>query len=139
MADTQNPAPSPQTQSPGGVVDLQRAYYQGEIPREAALASAALVYGFRPAEAERLFPVVAPAQPWRSPWVLATALAGAVTGIVGGSLLVEQLHRQTSTIRDWYSPAMFLGVVGGALIGALAGPLIRNGLIRIWRRHLEVS
>lgn len=42
------------------IADLQRAVYAGEMPREAAVANARIVFGFSPEEAEQLFPQVAP-------------------------------------------------------------------------------
>jgi len=39
---------------------LQTSYYAGEIPREAAVANARIVFGFSPAEAEALFPDTPP-------------------------------------------------------------------------------
>lgn len=38
------------------VADLQRAFYAGELPREAAMGNAIIVFGFTDEEAERLFP-----------------------------------------------------------------------------------
>lgn len=40
------------------VVELQKAFYSGSLPREAAIASAHVVFGFGPEEAELLFPDV---------------------------------------------------------------------------------
>lgn len=42
------------------IADLQRSVYAGELPREAAIANATIVFGFAPEEAEALFPQVAP-------------------------------------------------------------------------------
>jgi HK97 family phage portal protein len=42
------------------VADLQKAYYKGELPRDAAIANAVLIFGFSEAEANRLFPEVSP-------------------------------------------------------------------------------
>jgi len=39
---------------------LQTAYYAGDVPREAAVASAQIVFGFPPAEAAALFPEIPP-------------------------------------------------------------------------------
>lgn len=41
-----------------GVLDMQTAYGQGLIPRDAAIANAVLVFGFDEAEAYRLFPPI---------------------------------------------------------------------------------
>jgi hypothetical protein len=122
------------------VLDLQRAYYQGEIPREAALASASLVFGFTPAEAEKLFPLVLPVQPVRSPWVIVTVVLGALAGAIAGGLLAQQLTSVGSVVEHrWSEFALFLGLVGGALLGALIGPLLRIGMIKVWQQHAEAS
>ena len=42
------------------LADLQRAVYAGELPREAAIANARIVFGFSPEEADALFPLVKP-------------------------------------------------------------------------------
>ena len=42
------------------VAELQRAYYAGELPREAAISNARLVFGFSSEDAEQLFPETAP-------------------------------------------------------------------------------
>ena len=68
--DPAEPTPAPEHQSDavnnndlratvGGsqaVRDLQTAFYTGQMPREAAIANATLVFGFKPDEAEQLFP-----------------------------------------------------------------------------------
>jgi hypothetical protein len=129
--------------APQGVVDLQRAYYQKEIPREAALASASLVFGFTPAEAEKLFPVVAPVPPLRTRWAIASVLLGALAGFIGAFLLAQELildPRGNSPVPvQWRALASFLTVVGGILIGALVGPWLRIGMVSIWRRHTETT
>jgi hypothetical protein len=50
----------------------------------------------------------------------------------------REQEKSAMLVRQWSGFAMFLGIVGGAMIGALAGPLIRIGMIKVWRRHLEV-
>ena len=124
-----------------GVLELQRAYYQGEIPREAAIASAALVYKLTPAEAERLFPKVVPVQPVRSWWVGASTALGAIAGATFAGMLVTRLsYGSDAVIRyDWQELAMFVGLIAGALVGAILGPVVRLGMINIWRRYVEVS
>lgn len=42
------------------VANLQTAYYAGQVPREAAIANAKIMFGFSDAEANSLFPEVAP-------------------------------------------------------------------------------
>lgn len=42
------------------IADLQKAFYAGEIPREAAIANAQLIFGFNSDEAATLFPDVSP-------------------------------------------------------------------------------
>jgi uncharacterized protein DUF935 len=42
------------------IAELQRAFYAGELLREAAIANAVMVFGFTPEEAESLFPVGTP-------------------------------------------------------------------------------
>jgi hypothetical protein len=124
------------------MLELQRAYYQGEIPREAAMASASLVYGFTPAEAEKLFPPAIPVVPTR-PWGGITAtVVGAIVGLVGGGLVCESLSRGSwghgpLVPREWQGLAMFTGIVGGALLGGLLGPLVRLGMVSVWRRYAE--
>jgi hypothetical protein len=132
------PAIAPPGVGQQGVLDLQRAYYQAEIPRAAALASATLVYGFTPAEAEKLFPLVAPVQPVRSGWARAAAGLGALVGAFGGGLFATQLTRSGAAwARQWEDFALFAGLVGGAIIGALVGPLVRLGMIHVWHSHAE--
>lgn len=45
------------------IADLQRSYYRRELPREAAVANAVLIFGFTDKEAERLFPELSPNAP----------------------------------------------------------------------------
>jgi HK97 family phage portal protein len=45
------------------IADLQRSYYRGELPREAAVANAQLIFGFTEEEAATLFPELAPNAP----------------------------------------------------------------------------
>jgi hypothetical protein len=42
------------------IASLQASYYSGQVPREAAVANVRLLFGFSDAEAEELFPAVAP-------------------------------------------------------------------------------
>jgi hypothetical protein len=134
------PSVPPAGGGPQGVLELQRAYYQGEIPRAAALASAELVYGFTPAEAEKLFPVVAPVQPVRSWWGRAAAGLGALAGANAGGMFCTQLVRPGGVLEPgWKGFALFVGLVGGAIVGALVGPLVRAGMISFWRRHAETT
>ena len=42
------------------IAALQRSYYAGELPREACVANAQIVFGFTPADADLLFPATAP-------------------------------------------------------------------------------
>jgi hypothetical protein len=127
--------------APQSVLDLQRAYYQGEIPREAALASAALVYKFTPAEAERLFPKVAPVQPVRSGWVAASVGLGAIAGAAFAGMLVTRLSYGSDAVipYGWQELAMFVALIAGALVGAILGPMVRLVMINTWRRYVEVS
>jgi hypothetical protein len=134
------PANLPAGASLQAVLDLQRAFYQGEIPREAALASAGLVCGFSPAEAEKLFPPAVPLAPRRSAGVIVAAVIGAIVGTVAGGLFGERVFGRTSPwpeLRQWEELALFLGLVGGALLGGLLGPLVRTGMAKVWQRHLE--
>jgi hypothetical protein len=50
-----------------GVIEVQKAYYARQMPREAALATAAIVYGYSPEEAGRLFPPAEFPQPVQGP------------------------------------------------------------------------
>lgn len=43
--------------------ELQRLYYQGELPRDATIANARIVFGFTDEEASDLFPAIAPDAP----------------------------------------------------------------------------
>jgi hypothetical protein len=126
---------------PQGVLDLQRAYYQGEIPREAALASAVLVYKFTPFEAERLFPKVAPVQPVRSWWLEISTALGAIGGAIFAAMLVTRLSYRSDAVvpHGWEELAMFVGLIAGTLVGAILGPVVRLGMMHIWRRHVEAS
>jgi hypothetical protein len=63
-------APAVQTndlrQTVGGstaILALQQAYYDGAVPHEAAVANAVLIFGFTEAEAQALFPEMAPDAP----------------------------------------------------------------------------
>lgn len=52
------------------VADLQRSYYRRELPREACVGNAVLIFGFSEQEAARLFPELmpnAPQQPEQTP------------------------------------------------------------------------
>jgi len=129
-------SPKPRAQS---MLELQRAYYQGEIPREAALASAALIYGFTPAEAERLFPPAVPVAPTRAWGAIIATFVGAIVGMLGGGMFGDGLARMHGSplTHEWRSLAMFACIVGGALLGGLLGPIVRLGTVRMWRRHAE--
>jgi hypothetical protein len=63
-------APAVQTndlrQTVGGstaILALQEAYYAGQVPHDAAVANAVLIFGFTEAEAQALFPEMAPDAP----------------------------------------------------------------------------
>jgi hypothetical protein len=50
------PGDSPAAAAPQAIVELQRSYYQGEIPREAALAAAALLSGLTAEQSQKTLP-----------------------------------------------------------------------------------
>src|SRR5688572_13166971 len=67
------------------IIELQRAYYQGEIPREAAVTSARVLLGFSPEEVGKLFPMAEPVARRKVPGLY--LVLGCFVGTAVGAIL----------------------------------------------------
>jgi hypothetical protein len=128
------PGDSPAAATPQAIVELQRSYYQGEIPREAALAAAALLSGLTAEESENLFPRVPPVTP--TPAVQMRHLVIAlVLGISFGLCLGPMVAALVSGFLTGWNKGpdgiwrpqdadILLGVAAGAVLGGVMGIVV---------------
>jgi hypothetical protein len=118
------------------IIELQKAFYQGSIPREAAIGASTILCNLSTADADRLFLQGHAAERRvlvKTPTVIVAAVIGCLFGYSVGNALISVARNYAPGLTG--SPIEALIPTAGVFIGAVAAVLAVFG----WTRHAKVA